>query len=221
MPSADPGPRRSRVRRLALAPLALLLAACAPGLTPIARTGPAPAARPAPASAPVAAAAEASEDAAYLRDRQLMVPVAGVSPDRVADTYSAPRGDRRHNALDIMAPRGTPVLAADEGRVFRVSRNALGGLTVYVLDAAERFIYYYAHLDAYRDGLRAGERLARGDVLGYVGSTGNASASAPHLHFQAMRYRRDRHWDGPPVNPKPFLVLPGLPVTAVTASEQR
>ena len=205
--------------RLALAPLLLLLGACAPGLTPIARPGPAP--LPPATSAPVAAAAAAGSDADYLRERRLMVPVAGIAPERVADTFAAARGDRRHNALDIMAPRGTPVLAADDGHVLRVSSNALGGLTVYVLDLAERFIYYYAHLDAYRDGLRAGERLAQGAVLGYVGSTGNASASAPHLHFQAMRYRRDRHWDGVPVNPKPFLALPGLPVGVAAANEQQ
>ena len=86
---------------------------------------------------------------------------------------------------------------------------------------AERFVYYYAHLDAWREGLRNGMTVARGEVLGYVGSTGNASANAPHLHFQAMRYRRDRYWDGEPVNPLPFLLMPGLPLTAITANGQR
>ena len=202
----------------ALAPLALLLlAACMRPLTPMAR--PVPAAPPSVVTTPAAPSAEAE----YLLGRQLMVPVAGVEPSRLQDTFAAARdgGARRHNALDIMAPRGTPVLAADDGRVMRVSTNGLGGLTVYLLDPAERYVYYYAHLDAWRDGLRSGMTVARGEVLGYVGSTGNASASAPHLHFQAMRYRRDRYWDGEPVNPLPYLVTPGQPLTAITANGQR
>ena len=216
VPAAAPAARLASLR--ALAPLALLLlAACMRPLTPMAR--PVPAAPSPVAAAPAAPSAEAE----YLLGRQLMVPVAGVEPSRLQDTFAAARdgGARRHNALDIMAPRGTPVLAADDGRVMRVSTNGLGGLTVYVLDPAERFVYYYAHLDAWRDGLRNGMTVARGEVLGYVGSTGNASANAPHLHFQAMRYRRDRYWDGEPVNPLPYLVTPGLPLGAITANGQR
>jgi murein DD-endopeptidase MepM/ murein hydrolase activator NlpD len=202
--------------RRSLAPLVFLLAAaCAPGLKPMARPVPA-------APAPVRPAPARSADAEYLLERQLMVPVAGVDPSRLEDSFASGRsGNRRHNAIDIMAPRGTPVIAADDGRVLRVSSNRLGGLTIYVLDAAQRFVYYYAHLDRWRDGLRDGMTVARGELLGYVGSTGNASANAPHLHFQAMRYRRDRYWDGEPVNPKPYLVTPGLPITAITANGQQ
>ena len=219
-PSCAGTPRVAGRRPIAagLAPFLLVLAAaCAPGLQPMARPVPAAVApMPAEAAAPTA-------EAAYLHERQLMVPVAGVEPSRLRDSFSDGRdgGSRRHNAIDIMAPRGTPVLAADDGRVLRVSRSALGGLTVYVLDPAQRFIYYYAHLDAYRDGLRDGMAVARGDVLGYVGTTGNAPENVPHLHFQAMRYRRDRYWDGEPVNPKPYLVTPGLPLTAISANNQR
>ncbi len=148
-----------------------------------------------------------------------MVPVAGVAPGRLSDSFSAARsGGRTHNALDILAPRGTAVLAADDGRIFKVGENRLGGLTVYLLDAAERFIYYYAHLDGYREGLRDGMPVAQGDVLGYVGTTGNAPANTPHLHFQAMRYRRDRYWDGQPVNPKPYLVVIGRAATSANAT---
>lgn len=150
-----------------------------------------------------------------------MVPVSGVLPERVRDDFHAPRGNRQHAALDILAPRGTPVLSADDGRVLRVSENRLGGLTVYTIDREERFVYYYAHLDGYRDGLRAGMQIARGDVIGFVGTTGNAPAHVPHLHFQLMRYRPDRYWDGEPVNPKPFLALPGVPAHTMTANEQR
>ncbi|MHB1225315.1 MAG: M23 family metallopeptidase [Gemmatimonadaceae bacterium] len=189
--------------------MSLLLAACGPALTPI--TGPTPVAPPRDDVAVVPVAPAVMADADYLRARELMVPVAGVAPGRLSDSFTAARdgGERTHNALDIMAPRGTPALAADDGRVFRVGRNRLGGLTVYLLDAAERFIYYYAHLDGYRDGLRDGMPVARGDVLGYVGTTGNAPANTPHLHFQAMRYRPDRYWEGQPVNPKPYLVVTG------------
>lgn len=221
-PHAAPGAARRFAARAAASalPLALLLAtACGPGLRPMAR--PTPGAAPAAAASRPAPPPPASADAEYLRDRQLMVPVAGVDPSRLRDDFDAKRsGNRTHRALDILAPRGTPVLATDDGRVLRVSRNTLGGLTVYMIDAYERFVYYYAHLDRYRDGLHAGEPVSRGDVLGYVGTTGNAPANVPHLHFQAMRYRRDRYWDGEAVNPKPYLVAPGLPVHAVTSSQE-
>lgn len=213
----------TRARRSTLGALVpLLLAACAPGLKPI--TGPAPVAPSrgdSPATRPVVAG-PALADADYLMARELMVPVAGVSPERLSDSFDAPRdgGGRTHNALDILAPRGTPVLAADDGRVYRVSENRLGGLTVYLLDAAERFIYYYAHMDRYRDGLRDGLRVARGDVLGYVGTTGNAPAGTPHLHFQAMRFQRDRYWEGQPVNPTPYLVVPGRTAASTNATDQ-
>ena len=201
----------------ALATLALLVAtACTPGLQPRVR------AEPAVAAAPTRdVSGDALTDTDYLHERQLMVPVAGVAPARIPDSFRAGRGDHVHNALDILAPRGTPVLATDDGRVLRVSSNRLGGLTIYLLDAAERFVYYYAHLDRYRDGLHAGMAVARGEVLGYVGTTGNAPENVPHLHFQAMRYRRDRYWDGTPVNPKPYLALPGSSVQAVSAGEKR
>lgn len=149
------------------------------------------------------------------------MPVDGVAPEALYPSFDEARGERAHEAIDIMAPRGTPVLAADDGRVLRVSSNRLGGLTIYAIDDEERFVYYYAHLDRYRDGLRAGTRIARGEVIGYVGSTGNASASAPHLHFQAMRYRPERYWDGEPVNPMPYLAIAGRPGgAAITAGEQ-
>jgi murein DD-endopeptidase MepM/ murein hydrolase activator NlpD len=212
-----------RTRSVVVATLVVLLGACAPGLKPMVRPTPGATTAPSAAATPRGTPAAGLADADYLRERQLMVPVAGVGPERLRDSdYLAPRdgGARVHRALDIMAPRGTPVLSADDGRVFKVGTSSLGGLTVYVIDLTERFIYYYAHLDRYRDGIREGMSVARGELIGYVGSTGNASPTAPHLHFQAMRFRRDRYWDGEPLNPKPFLVVPGTAPHVVIANEQ-
>lgn len=152
-----------------------------------------------------------TDDIDRLRNRVLAVPVLGKYPADVANSFLDGRsGGRQHNAADVMAPRGTLVLSADDGVIRRLSRNALGGITIYATDPDERFAYYYAHLDGYAPELHVHQRVRRGDVLGYVGSTGNAPASAPHLHFQIMRLLdRDRLWDGVPIDPKPFLQLPG------------
>jgi murein DD-endopeptidase MepM/ murein hydrolase activator NlpD len=154
-----------------------------------------------------------AEDAATLRERMLMVPVAGVLPAQLDDTFDTPRdGGRTHRALDILAPRGTPVLAADEGLVIRVHENKLGGRTVYMVDPARRLAYYYAHLDRWADGLAEGQTLARGDVIGYVGTTGNAPRDTPHLHFQVMRLDDPkRYWDGLPLDSRPFFAHDGRP----------
>jgi murein DD-endopeptidase MepM/ murein hydrolase activator NlpD len=152
------------------------------------------------------------DDTAALHARRLMVPVAGVRPEDVPDTFADTRdaGRRRHAALDIPSPRGTPVLSVDDGIVLAVRDNRRGGRTVYACDPGRRFVYYYAHLDRRRPDLRAGSSLARGDVLGTVGTTGNADGAGPHLHFQVMVYPDDgRWWDGRPVDPRPFLALAG------------
>ena len=201
-------PLSAMVARLGL----LVLAACAPGLTPLpgpADPAPDPMELPLPAN-PASAGAASADLARLLASKRLMVPVAGISPDRVPDTFTTRRGQRIHSALDIMAPRGTPVLSADAGRVFKVRSNNLGGLTVYALDADERFVYYYAHLDRYARGLAEGEPLQAGDVIGYVGTTGNAPPDTPHLHFQLLLYRGNgRWWDGDPLNPRPYLARAG------------
>ena len=159
------------------------------------------------APAPTAPEAPPDDDESYLRARALMVPVEGVSPERIPDTFDAPRsGSRTHRATDILAPRGTPVLSADGGRVLRVSRNRSGGLTVYAIDESERLVFYYAHLDRYADGLEEGMKLAKGTLIGYVGTTGNAPKNTPHLHFQVMRREPlKRYWEGTPIDARPFL----------------
>lgn len=143
----------------------------------------------------------------YLRSRKMMVPVHGVRPSQLQDTYNARRsGNRTHNALDVMVRRGTPVVSADDGIVRRISTNPLGGRTVYVVDHAQRFVHYYAHLDSYARGLREGQRIRKGDLIGTVGTTGNAPRNAPHLHYQLLRYADARTWwAGDPVNPLPYL----------------
>jgi murein DD-endopeptidase MepM/ murein hydrolase activator NlpD len=174
-----------------------LLAGCAAHLTPARPTVPAVASLPAPPS---------EEDAARLRERRLAMPVAGARAAEVRDAFADGRGERLHLAVDIMAPRGTPVLSADDGRLLKLRSNALGGITIYAVDPHERFVYYYAHLDRYRDGLTEGMAVQRGDTLGYVGTTGNAPPDVPHLHFQVARLTdARRYWDGVPIDPLPYL----------------
>ena len=172
---------------------------------------------PKPTTTVVPAPLSPGEERKFLAGRQLMVPVAGVRPDQVVDTYLEPRADgRTHRALDIMAPRGTPVLAADNGRVLRLRTGGDGGITIYAVDASDRFVFYYAHLDHYAPSLAEGQDVIKGETIGFVGSTGNASAKYPHLHFQLMRRpNAARWWDGEPIDPKPYLVLPGRAVAAV------
>ena len=199
--------RRARSLRAGVCLAAIAAAACArPAAT-------APAAAPAPAPGPVRtgapSAAAGAADAAYLRARRLVVPVAGAGRARIRDSFDEARdgGARTHRAIDILAPRGTPVLSADDGVVLRLTTSPKGGISVYATDAAERVVYYYAHLDGYRSGLAQGALLAKGDTIGYVGTTGNAPKDVPHLHFQVMRMRGGaRFWDGEPINPYPFLV---------------
>jgi murein DD-endopeptidase MepM/ murein hydrolase activator NlpD len=126
---------------------------------------------------------------------------------QLVDTYSDARSENRvHDAIDIMAPRGTPVLAASDGTVAKLFISKLGGLTIYEFDPTSTWVYYYAHLDRYADGLAEGQPLRRGDVIGHVGSSGNASPDAPHLHFEVSRLGPEKHWwQATPVNPYPLL----------------
>jgi murein DD-endopeptidase MepM/ murein hydrolase activator NlpD len=160
------------------------------------------------ASTPDAAAAiTAATSAAASRGGQLLLPVQGVQSSQLVDTFTQSRGEGRlHDAIDIMAARGTPVLAVADGRVAKLFDSKPGGLTVYQYDREEKLAYYYAHLDRYAPGLAEGQQLKRGDVLGYVGSTGNASEDAPHLHFAVFVLDADkRWWKGTAVNPYPLL----------------
>jgi peptidoglycan LD-endopeptidase LytH len=150
---------------------------------------------------PVAQGTELSALAATLT-----IPVAGVRAEDLLDTFNEARGQRRHDALDIPAPRGTPVVAATDGRVLRLFTSERGGLMIYTADASERFVLMYAHLDSYAGGLTDSTRLRRGQVIGYVGTTGNAPPNVPHLHFAIARSTNvSRWWEGTPVDPLPLF----------------
>jgi len=149
-------------------------------------------------------------DVAWLRERGLLLPVDGIRAEELRDSFAEARGSRRHQAIDILAVRGTPVRAVDDGVVERLLRSARGGLSVYQRDPSRAYGYYYAHLDGYAPRLREGTSVRKGDLVGYVGSTGNAPKDTPHLHFAIFRLEpEDAWWRGAPVNP--FLVFAPLP----------
>ncbi|HYU54075.1 MAG TPA: M23 family metallopeptidase [Gemmatimonadaceae bacterium] len=148
-------------------------------------------------------------DSAYFREHPLMIPVEGVRPSELTDTYHAARsGGRIHMATDIMAMRGTPVLAAANGRIIKLGNSGTGGIGIYVADASGRYVYYYAHLMGYAPNVIEGLQVREGDVIGFVGTTGNASPDAPHLHFQVMRGDAN-YWNGSPIDVRGFMTKPG------------
>ena len=137
------------------------------------------------------------------------MPVLNIRPSDLTDTYSDSRGGgtRLHEAIDIMAPRGTSVVAAAPGTVEKIYQSGAGGKTLYIRSADGETIHYYAHLDDYAEGMKEGQRVRRGQRLGTVGSSGNASDEAPHLHFAILQTTRDAEWWEPAnaVNPYPLL----------------
>ena len=152
-----------------------------------------------------------ADDLDALWQRQLMVPVEGMPRGAIRDNYTAKRAAGIHRALDILAPRYTAVVAADDLVVGRLFSGPVGGIVIYAYDPEQRFVYYYAHLERYRKGLAVGDRVAKGSVIGYVGTTGNAAPDTPHLHFQVMKRAVGRAWwDGPAINPFSFFALDAL-----------
>ncbi|MES2315884.1 MAG: M23 family metallopeptidase [Pseudomonadota bacterium] len=138
---------------------------------------------------------------------KLMVPVEGIKYAQLSDNFDQPRGtERHHEALDIMAPTGTKVVAVADGKVVKLFNSKPGGLTVYQFDPTDKLAYYYAHLDRYADGLKEGMPVKRGDLIGYVGATGNANPAAPHLHFAVVELTAEKQWwKGTPLNPYPMM----------------
>ena len=142
-----------------------------------------------------------------MKSERLIIPVAGVAAKDLIDSFDDKRGsERHHNALDIMASRNTPVLAAVSGFVVKMHSSVPGGLTIYLSDPTSRFVMMYGHLDSFRPGLKDGDKVSQGEIIGFVGSTGNANPLAPHLHFQITRNDNMKEWwKGTPLNP--FLVF--------------
>ncbi|NNU43324.1 M23 family metallopeptidase [Ramlibacter sp. B156] len=148
------------------------------------------------------------EGARLLAQRSLEIPVAGIARTALSDNYEQSRGSRRHEAIDIMAPMGTPVVAVDDGRIAKLFTSKAGGLTIYQFDPKAQLAYYYAHLQRYADNLREGQDVRRGDLIGYVGVSGNSAANAPHLHFAVFKLGTPpKWWQGEAVNPYPALAV--------------
>jgi murein DD-endopeptidase MepM/ murein hydrolase activator NlpD len=141
----------------------------------------------------------------------LMIPVVGIRAEQLSDTFDDARGGgtRAHHALDIVAPRGTPVVAAAAGTVEKLFHSDAGGNTVYVRSPDRTTIFYYAHLDRYAEGLQEGQSVTRGQQLGFVGSTGDANPAGPHLHFEIMRTTPEAKWYQPATDINPYPLLTG------------
>jgi murein DD-endopeptidase MepM/ murein hydrolase activator NlpD len=147
-------------------------------------------------------------DCQRLLQRNLTLPIHGLGARDIQNTYHQSRGGgKAHEATDILSPRGTPVLAMDDGVIQKLFLSKPGGLTIYEFDHQKRFCFYYAHLDRYADGLREGLPVHHGDVIGYVGTTGNAPANTPHLHLAIFRLGPEkRWWQGTAIDPYPVLM---------------
>lgn len=184
--------------RLSTAPVAPPTAPAVPADSPMSAATD----EPPPPAVPIPPPAPQAETSA-----RLLVPVQGVRPDQLVDTYTAARSEgRRHDAIDVAAKRGTPVLATANGVVLKLFQSVRGGTTLYQLAPDRRTIYYYAHLDRYAPGMAEGRVLRQGDLIGYVGNTGNAGAGNDHLHFEISTTSDPaRYWAGTPQNPYPLL----------------
>ena len=170
-----------------------------PPEAPVATTGTDPrAAKPTGSPEPVLTGVGAPD----LSDRDLEIPVEGIDADDLVRSFTEARGGRQHEAIDIIAPRNTPVKAVEGGRIARLFYSKAGGITIYQFDPTEQFCYYYAHLERYADDLAEGQTVRKGQVLGYVGVSGNAPKDTPHLHFAIFRLTAaKRWWEGTPIDP--------------------
>ena len=162
---------------------------------------------PAPTSGRTGVIPSSAPEARDLAARHLTIPVEGVSADTLVRSYHAARsGGREHEAIDILAPRNTPVIAVEDGTIAKLFLSKVGGKTIYQFDPHREYAYYYAHLERYAEGLKEGETVHRGEIIGYVGTTGNAPKNTPHLHFAVFRLTAEKHWsEGTPIDPYDIL----------------
>ena len=162
---------------------------------------------PAPTSGRTGIIPKTAPEAKDLESRALTIPVQGIASDKLVRSFHDRRsGGREHEALDILAPRNTPVVAVEDGVVAKLFTSKAGGLTLYQFDPGKEYCYYYAHLERYADGLKEGDQVHRGQVLGYVGTSGNAPKDTPHLHFAVFRLSPEKQWwQGTPIDPFDIL----------------
>lgn len=162
---------------------------------------------PAPTSGRTGIIPKTAPEAKTLEARNLLIPVQGIAPDKLVRSFHEMRsGSREHEAIDILAPMGTPVVAVEDGTIARLFVSKAGGNTIYQFDPGREYSYYYAHLDRYADGLKEGAAVSRGQVIGYVGISGNAPKNTPHLHFAIFRLTPERQWwTGTPIDPFDIL----------------
>ncbi|HEX7956665.1 MAG TPA: M23 family metallopeptidase [Pyrinomonadaceae bacterium] len=187
-------------------PAATPAAEATPAATPT--PAPTPGETPTPGASPQGFFSPADAGATGFASLRLLIPVEGVRPEQLQDTFKDSRSEGRvHDAIDIIAPRNARVLAATDGRVVKLFSSAKGGITLYQLASAdEHLVLYYAHLERYAEGLAEGHVARRGETLAYVGDSGNATPGNTHLHFQLYRVTDPRHfWAGENVNPYPLL----------------
>jgi peptidoglycan LD-endopeptidase LytH len=162
---------------------------------------------PAPTSGRTGVIPPSAPEAMDLAARRLTIPVSGFPADKLVRSYHQARtGQREHEAIDILAPRNTPVVAVEDGTVAKLFTSKAGGMTLYQFDPGQQYSYYYAHLERYADGIHEGDHVRRGQLLGYVGTSGNAPKDTPHLHFAVYRLTADKHWwEGTPIDPYDIL----------------
>ena len=176
-----------------------------PSPSPLATASPEVPQDPGLSSTPAAPAEQPGDS--FVGQVNLVIPVLGVKPEQLLDTFADARSEgRSHDAIDIAAPGGTPVVAVSEGEVVKLFQSEKGGITIYQLSPDKKLVFYYAHLQRYADGLLEGKYVRQGEVIGYVGDTGNAGAGNYHLHFSIATINDPkRHWDGTNINPYPLL----------------
>jgi murein DD-endopeptidase MepM/ murein hydrolase activator NlpD len=162
---------------------------------------------PSPTSGRTGVIPPSAPEAMDLTARRLTIPVSGFPADKLVRSYHEARsGQREHEAIDILAPRNTPVVAVEDGTIAKLFNSKAGGITLYQFDPGNQYSYYYAHLERYADGIKEGDRVRRGQILGYVGTSGNAPKETPHLHFAVYRLTADKHWwEGTPIDPYGIL----------------